>query len=157
MSGRTKPPGRTAVDAQLKQDQALELWVKGRLTYAEIAEHLGYSSKSGAYKAVKTALARHNKQAEEMAEHGRAIALARLRFLWSKATTLLDTEYGAKDLMAAFNIANRMAQLEGIKDPAQEVRLTVESELDREINTILDAMARNGLDPGKLLDGTTRG
>lgn len=146
---------RGKVGAQLRQDDALSAWVAGA-TYAEIAKRLGYATRAGAYNAVTSALTRHNAEAEEIAKVGRAVALARLRPLWNKAlANAISVDGGAKDLMAAAHIADRLARLEGVKDPAHEVRLTVETELDHEITALTDALARGGVDLGKVLHGAT--
>ncbi len=154
MSDPTRDPAqryRGKVGAMLKQDDALARWIAGK-TYAEIATELGYANKSGAYKAVTAALSRHNDEAEERAKQGRAIALERLRPLWRKAlANALGAEGGPKDIMAAAQIADRLARYEGVKDPAHEVRLTVESELDREIGVLMEALGRAGADPAAVL------
>lgn len=147
---------RGRVGQELKQDDALAAWIAGA-SYPEVAKQVGYASKSGAYQAVNAALARHNKEAEERAVQGRALALARLRPLWVKAlANATSADGGAKDLMAAAHIADRLARLEGVKDPATEVRLTVESELDREIITLLEAIKRYGADPAEVLRDAAR-
>lgn len=139
----------------VRHDQALNLWVKGR-TYEQIAEELGWKSRSGAYQAVQKALERHATETDEMAQHGRMIALARLRPLWQRALELaLGAEGSSRDILAAAQIADRMQRLEGVKDPAHEVRLTVETELDREISVLMEALTRHGADPVKVLGGLT--
>lgn len=147
---------RGRVGAMLKQDDALALWISGH-TYDEVATELGYANKSSAYKAVTAALTRRNEESEERAKQGRAIALERLRPLWRKALdNALSPEGGAKDLMAAAHLADRLQRLEGIKDPAHEVRLTVETELDREIGALMDALGRAGVDPAAVLRDPAR-
>ena len=61
MAGESKLSPRR-IEAQNKQQQALELRMAGR-TWQEIAEHLGYKSHTGAYEAVKVALSRSNHEA----------------------------------------------------------------------------------------------
>ena len=61
MAGESKLSPRR-IEAQNKQQQALELRMAGR-TWQEIADHLGYKSHTGAYEAVKVALARSNYEA----------------------------------------------------------------------------------------------
>ena len=61
MAGESKLSPRR-IEAQSKQQQALELRMAGR-TWSEIAEHLGYKSHTGAIEAVKVALARSNHEA----------------------------------------------------------------------------------------------
>ena len=161
MTATTKRPAdqryRGKVGAMLRQDDALTAWIKGA-TYAAIATELGYSSKAAAYNAVTAALGRHNEEAEDRAALGRAIALERLRPLWNRAlANALGTEGTAKDILAAAQIADRLARLEGVKDPAQEVRLTVETELDREIRDLQAALARAGADPSVVLRDPARG
>lgn len=133
---------RGSAAAQMRQDKALKLWISG-LTYPQIAEKLEFKSRSGAYMAVTAALARFNVEAEETAAHGRAIAIARLRPLWKRALdNALSADGTAKDIMAAAQIADRLQRLEGVKDPAHEIRLTVETELDQEIRTLTEALQR---------------
>lgn len=147
---------RGRVGAMLKQDDALAMWISGS-TYAEVARALGYANKSGAHKAVTAALTRHNEEADAMAAQGRAIALARLKPLWVKAlANATGAEGGAKDIMAAAHIADRMARLEGTRDQAHEVRLTVETELDREIRALLEAVGRAGIDVSAVLGDAAR-
>ena len=62
------------IDAQQKQQQAMELRMAGR-TWQEIADHLGYASHTGAYEAVKVALSRSN---HEAAEDYRSLTIGRL-------------------------------------------------------------------------------
>lgn len=131
---------RGKVATELRQDEALALWVKGK-TYAQVADELGYANKAGAYKAVQAALARHQVESETLAENGRALALERLRPLWHKAMELVESpDASSKDVLAAAQIADRMARYEGVRDPATEVRLTVEAELDRDIATLTAAL-----------------
>ena len=61
MAGESKLSPRR-IEAQNKQQQALELRMAGR-TWQEIADHLGYKSHTGAIEAVKVALARSNHEA----------------------------------------------------------------------------------------------
>lgn len=139
---------RGKVGAQLRQDDALALWVKGK-TYAEVATELGYANKSGAYHAVTAALERFNAGADERAAHGRAIAMSRLMPLWRKAiSNALAADGGAKDLLAAAQIWDRLARLEGVRDPAQEVRMTFETQLDRELAELAAKLAAASGDSG---------
>lgn len=139
---------RGKVGAQLRQDDALALWVKG-MTYEDVAKELGYANKSGAYHAVTAALDRFNTAADERAAHGRAIALARLQPLWKKAiANALSVDGTAKDLLAAAQIWDRMSRLEGVRDPAQEVRLTFETQLDRELAELAAKLAEASGDSG---------
>ena len=62
------------IDAQQKQQQAMELRMAGR-TWQEIADHLGYASHTGAYEAVKVALSRSN---HEAVEDYRSLTIGRL-------------------------------------------------------------------------------
>ena len=62
------------IDAQQKQQQAMELRMAGR-TWQEIADHLGYASHTGAYEAFKVALSRSNHDA---AEDYRSLTIGRL-------------------------------------------------------------------------------
>ena len=62
------------IDAQQKQQQAMELRMAGR-TWQEIADHLGYASHTGAYEAVKVALSRSN---HEAAEDYRSLTIGRM-------------------------------------------------------------------------------
>lgn len=160
MTSTTRPADqryRGKVGAMLRQDDALAAWIKGA-TYSVIAEKLGYSGKAAAYNAVTAALGRHNSEAEDRAALGRAIALERLRPLWVKALALVEGPDGcAKDVMAAAQIADRLQRLEGVKDPAQEVRLSVETELDREIKDLMAALSRAGVDPAVVLRDPARG
>lgn len=139
---------RGKVGAQMRQDDALALWVKG-MTYEEVAKELGYANRSGAYHAVTAALDRFNTAAEERASHGRAIALARIMPLWRKAAAnALSVDGGAKDLLAAAQIWDRLSRLEGVRDPAQEIRVTYETQLDRELAELAAKLAAATGDSG---------
>lgn len=158
MSGRRDDQKASyRVKTALKQDQALKMWVAGS-SYDTIATTLGWASRSGAYQAVTVALTRFNEEAEARAEHGRAIAIARLRPLWIRAMENVNSVEGsAKDITAALQVADRLARLEGVKDPAHEIRLTVQTELDREIAMMTEAVQRaGGIDLAAVLDGPAR-
>lgn len=151
MSG--DPRWRGKLGAQLRQDEALRLKVAEGYTFAQIATTLGYANHSGAHHAYTAALRRHQQVSEELAELGRQIAIERYSLLWDKAVrNALDEEGGAKDLLAAAQIADRLARLEGVKDPATEVRLTVESQLDRDIAELTEALTRHGIPVAQVLD-----
>ena len=100
------------VKATEKQRQALELRKAGA-SYDEIARKIGYSSKSGAYKSVTSAL---SKMLKEPAEELRTLEMARLDRLlvgvWSAAT---QGNQGAIDRV--LRILERRAKLLGLDAP----------------------------------------
>lgn len=134
---------------RIKHDEALKYWITG-MTYKEVAEKMGYSNRSGAFKAVQAALSYRTEEMNENAENGRAIAFSRLWPLWKKALELAEAG-DVKAIMAAVQINDRLMKLEGVKEAAQEIRITMQSEVDRDIEKLLAAMG-NVADSGVPLD-----
>ena len=100
------------VKATEKQRQALELRKAGA-SYDEIARKIGYRSKSGAYKAVTSAL---NKMLKEPAEELRTLEMARLdRLLVGVWGAAVQGNQGAIDRV--LRILERRAKLLGLDAP----------------------------------------
>lgn len=119
---KTSPRHLSAAE---KQAQALELR-KNRVSYDKIAEVLGYSGKSGAYKAVQSAL---KKTLQEPADELRALegmALDDLQF--AQMPLARKGHQGAAALV--LKIMERRAKLFGLDAPvAVELDIDVEAEL----------------------------
>jgi len=101
-----------ALDNQLK---ALELRKAG-ISYARIAETLGYKDGSGAWRAVKAAL---KKTLQEPAEELRTLEIERLdamlAAIWG---SVKQGQYGAQD--RALKIMERRAKLLGLDAPTKQ-------------------------------------
>ena len=104
------------IDAQQKQQQAMELRMAGR-TWQEIADHLGYASHTGAYEAVKVALSRSN---HEAAEDYRSLTIGRL-------TKILQVHWPL--MLQADNNSTRLC-LQTIKDMREVLGLDSPSKFE---------------------------
>ena len=97
-----------------RRRRALELRMKG-LTFAEIADEVGYASPSGAYEAVRKAL---DYEAYDDAAEFRKLHVARLETLiagiWNMAR---EGKLGAVDRV--INLLEREARLLGLDSPPQ--------------------------------------
>jgi hypothetical protein len=106
--------GQQQIDANQKQRQALELRRAG-VTYEVIARQLGYADRTGAYRAVRTALAQNIK---EPADDVRALELERLdallRGVWVPAT-----QGNVQALDRVLKIMDRRAALLGLDEPVK--------------------------------------
>jgi hypothetical protein len=113
MAGESKLSPRR-IEAQNKQQQALELRMAGR-TWAEIAEHLGYKSHTGAIEAVKVALSRSN---HEAVEDYRSLTLGRLtKVLQVHWPLMLQADPVASKL--CLQTIKDMRELMGLDSPAR--------------------------------------
>lgn len=97
-----------------RQLEALRLRAAGH-SYDQIAEQLGYASRCGAYKAVRSVM---NKMRQEGAEEARALELERLDQLlegvWGKAIKGQE-----KAISAVLRISERRARLMGLDAPSR--------------------------------------
>lgn len=109
------------LEAAAKQRQALSLRQAG-VTYADIADRLGYAASSGAYKAVMAAL---DKTLQEPADELRRVELARLDRLQS-SVWLAATGGDMTALDRILKIMERRARLMGLDAPVKiGVNITV--------------------------------
>ena len=113
MAGESKLSPRR-IEAQNKQQQALELRMAGR-TWQEIAEHLGYKSHTGAYEAVKVALSRSN---HEAVGDYRSLTLGRLtKILQVHWPAMLQGDPASSKL--CLNTIKDMRELMGLDSPVR--------------------------------------
>ena len=113
MPGESKLSPRR-IEAQNKQQQALELRMAGR-TWQEIAEHLGYKGHTGAYEAVKVALSRSN---HEAVQDYRNLTLGRLtKVLQVHWPVMLQADPGASKL--CLQTIKDMRELMGLDSPTR--------------------------------------
>ncbi len=114
MAGESKTSARRLA-ANAKQQQALELRKAGA-TYETIAQSLGYSSPSGAYQAIESAMKR---TLQEPADDLRRLEIERLNaMLLSIWPSVRQGNYGAID--RALRIMERTAKLLGLDAPAKQ-------------------------------------
>ncbi len=103
------------IAAHARQLRALELRLAG-VTYEQIAEQLGYAGRSGAFKAVNTAL---KETLREPAEELRTLSAERL----DRATLAIWRAVSAGDLQAIdrlLRIEARRARLLGLDAPSRQ-------------------------------------
>lgn len=84
-----KQSSNSRMEARRKRARAIELADRG-YTYDEIAEEVGYKDRSGAYRAVQTAIA---EQVREPAEHVRRAELRRMDLALKAAFEVLETPH----------------------------------------------------------------
>jgi hypothetical protein len=107
------------IEAVERQRKAVELRKAG-MSYEAIADELGYAGKSGAYKAVHTALTR---TLQEPADELRALEAARLDDLWRGIW--LDARKGnVAKIDRALKIMARRAALLGLDAPIKTEDVT---------------------------------
>lgn len=150
-----------ATPASIERDaEAARLRTRG-LTYPEIAINLGYADASGAFLAVKRAIAA---TITEPSEQVRAYELERLDFMWAAALAVLEAQHftvNAKGLvylgdqpladdapvLAAIDrmlkIQDRRAKLLGLDAPAKHEVRTVD-DFDDHIRQLMDQLAGRG-------------
>lgn len=136
-----------AIEAQARQLQALELRKAG-IGYNAIAAQLGYSSRSGAHKAVMTAL---RKTLQEPADEVRKLELERLDALlaelWKKKEKLLYID-------RILRLMERKAKLLGLDAPQRTEARNID--LDKLTNEQLEKLA-NGEDIYAILTNQSKG
>ena len=134
-------------EAGRKAQEALTLHVQG-FTYEEIAAQVGYAYRAGAYHAVQRALRARDDELSDEAKHGKAKVYSRyaemFKVAWEKAK--------AGDMPAmghAIKLADRLANIEGVKPPEETLRVQVASEVDEQImqlSAALNARAQEAAD-----------
>lgn len=132
MAGQTNPGRRGALDEHLRREgKAVALRAAG-YTYAEVGHALGMD-RSNVAKIVKRALQREHSDAVEHLRREEGARLDRLqRSVWTAATA-----GDVPAVMAVLRIMERRARLFGLDAPQ---RLTVTSELDEEIDGLLQQL-----------------
>ena len=121
------------IAATEKQRQAL-MMRKAGATYETIADHLGYASRTGAFKAVMSAL---NATIREPANELRELELARLdQYLVSLAKDLQRGD--VKAINAALKIGERRAKLLGLD---QAVEIKAEAIVKENVDEVLSVLA----------------
>jgi hypothetical protein len=108
---------RRALTAQVKEQQALDLRLAGH-TFDAIAQQLGYTSRSGAYRAVGRAFRRIRAGADQSAETLRALEDAR----YDRMLRAIDDKVQQGDLAAvdrALRISQTRRELWGLDAPVQ--------------------------------------
>ncbi len=116
-----------------RRRRALELRMKG-LTFADIARQVGYASPSGAYEAVKKALA---SEAFDEAAEFRKLHIARLETLLAGIWNLArEGKLGAVDRV--LNLLEREARLLGLDLPPQPQEPPEELPMKAYINFPMD-------------------
>ncbi|CCF61166.1 hypothetical protein [Nocardia cyriacigeorgica] len=99
-------------DERLRQHEALKLRLAG-VAYARIAEQLGYSDKSGAFRAVQAVL---DRQESHAADELRKLEDARLDLLWLKAFPGVMAG-DLKAIEVAAKLHDRRVKLHGLAAP----------------------------------------
>lgn len=137
-----QPPRRTGtavLAARDKQRRALELRTEGR-TLDQIADELGYASKSGASKAITAALDRHEAAA---VDEYRDLEAARLNEL-QRAVWPLAVTGDIAAVTACVRIIDRRAKLLGLDAPVLvDVNASASTvDLDAAVSRIME-IARN--------------
>lgn len=131
-------------EAGRKAWEALALFDEGK-SYDEIAAIVGYAPRSGgAFKAVQRALAQRSADLDALAQHGQARAQGRYARLFKEAAerALSGADDAVKWMRHAIQLADRLANIEGVKPPEQVVRVTMQNELDQEIEGLMEAFNR---------------
>ncbi|WP_051165464.1 hypothetical protein [Nocardia testacea] len=128
-------------EERTRQTEALRLRLAG-LAYDQIAERLGYSDRSGAFRAVQAVL---DRQESHAAEELRKIEDARLDLLWLKAFPGVMAG-DVKSIEVAARLHDRRARLHGLSAP-QRVQVQAEGVTQLELTTRVQADMRElGLD-----------
>jgi len=151
MAGMASRETATGGEAARKGAEALELHLQG-VKLEDIAQRVGYANRSGAYKAVQRGLRLRDADLDGLAEHGRARAYERYTLLFAKACKLA-LDGNMKAMGHAIRLADRLAGIEGVAPPEQIVRVSVQTEVDREIEELSRSLmehAKNGTS-GELL------
>lgn len=129
------------IKALERQKQALELRMAG-VSYATIAEQLGYSDMSGAHRAVGRALKRTLQEPADKLRELEAERLDKLLLgLWPSRTNL-----GVVDRI--LRIMERRAKLLGLDAPTKVAQTDPTGEHEAELVQVLVYMPDNQRDPG---------
>ena len=120
--------------------KCLALHLRG-FTYEEIATVVGYRGRSAARKATQRALELLDDDLSEVKNHGQARAHARYTLLF-KPVAELALAGDMKAMSQAIKLADRLANIEGVKPPEQTVRVQVTDALDAEIQELAAALDR---------------
>lgn len=144
MARKGKAVSKVTPETMAKQQRCLDLAVRG-ITYAEIAEHEGYSGESGARAAVHAALKR---AASEAAETVRPLMIARAEKLWEHGFGVMlegrdqqDIDMFVKGAGVADKALARLMRLHGLDEPPA-VQVSVGTDLEslkRDFAKLLDA------------------
>lgn len=108
LKGRNSPISKSSIEAKRKQAESLNLRLQG-LGLQAIADVLGYSDASGAYRAIQAAL---KATIQEPADELRQQQAMKLQALYSKALT-------KDDLTVCLKVLTREAKLHGLDAPEQ--------------------------------------
>ncbi|WP_194825691.1 hypothetical protein [Nocardia sp. XZ_19_231] len=129
-------PDRAQPDERDRQGKALELRLMG-MTYAKIAEHLGYADESGAYRAVEAVLKRVESQ---LAEELRKMEDMRLdALLRRQLPAALRGDQKATELV--LKIHDRRVKLHGLAMPEKFIIQQVDKDAAAlDIQASLDAL-----------------
>jgi hypothetical protein len=133
-----------ALTAQVKEQQALDRRLAGH-TFDEIAQQLGYASRSSAYRAVERALQRIRIQADQTAETLRALENAR----YDRLLRAIDAQVQQGDLAAidrALRISKARRELWGLDVPTR-----VDAELSPAMQALIkhwESLEQPGTGPG---------
>ena len=125
-------------DHAVRQRKALELRKQG-FGFDHIAQELGYTNRSGAYKAVQAALADITAEA---ADDVRRLELERLDGLWERAGAALRDSDNARDTAAAVGAAikvqERRARLLGLDAPVKTQEVAPDKLTDEQLLAEID-------------------
>jgi hypothetical protein len=158
MAKTGKAGGKVPEEVQVKQQRCLDLVVQGGLTYAEIADEVGYSGESSVRAAVNAVLQRADNAGAEVA---RPRMIARAEALWIKAYRLVergeqmfvetgDPDVLIKGLNSADRALTRLSKLHHLEGPDVSVHFGADvGELERlkaEAMALLDGSAGGVVD-----------
>ena len=122
---KTRASRRTSIAARQRGQEAIKLRMAGA-TIADIANQLGFSNESGAYKAIIRELERTAKDMGESTEAVRQVVLKRLdQMLLTVWSDVLNGDNAA--VQTALRIEERRASLLGLDAPKQiEARVRID-------------------------------
>lgn len=136
--GDAKKSKRIEAEVAVRQTAALKLMMD-RVSYDDIAERLGYADRSGARKAVMSALNRLKAERLELAEAVMDMQLARYERLLEYALRALDDadegkEMGRAQLIsAARGVLDSISRLYGLDKPSAVVTVKSEAGLNADL------------------------